>query len=213
MSVQQLTLVQAHGKVVAAGVSLEEYMERYAADRCEYVEGMVIRVAANEIAHIRIEHYLYNLLDEFFGRRPIGQVIAQPFVMRLEEFPNRRREPDLLIVMKDNPSEIKGSYIDGPADIVIEIVSEESIERDRGEKFAEYETGRVGEYWLLDYLREEAQFYRRINDRFVVQTLDANQQYRTPLLPDFILDVATLWRDPLPKPSDVGRMVAAMLDK
>jgi Uma2 family endonuclease len=138
-------------------------------------------------------------------------VIAQPFVMRLPEFPNRRREPDLLIVLKDNPNPIKGSYIDGPADIVIEIVSEESVERDRGEKFIEYETGRVEEHWLLDYLREEAQFYRRSIDRFVAQPVDANQQYRTPLLPDFALDIGTLWRDPLPKPSDVGRMVSAML--
>jgi len=43
---------------------------------------------------------------------------------------------------------LKHTYPDGPADLAIEIVSEESRLRDRGEKFAEYEVGGVKEYWI-----------------------------------------------------------------
>ena len=43
--------------------------------------------------------------------------------------------------------------MNGAADICIEVISPESVIRDRGEKFEEYERGGVGEYWIFDYLR------------------------------------------------------------
>ena len=41
------------------------------------------------------------------------------------------------------------TYLDGPADLVVEIVSPESAGRDRGEKYYEYEAAGIPEYWLL----------------------------------------------------------------
>lgn len=48
----------------------------------------------------------------------------------------------------------------GPADICIEVVSEERIARDHGEKFAEYEKAGVREYWIVDPLRDTCRFNR-----------------------------------------------------
>jgi Uma2 family endonuclease len=50
-------------------------------------------------------------------------------------------------------------YLDGLADLVIEIISPESTSRDRGEKFYEYEMVGVRGYWLVDPQRELAEFY------------------------------------------------------
>ena len=54
---------------------------------------------------------------------------------------------------------MQATYLDGPADVVVEIISPESRLRDRGEKFAEYEMGGVREYWLIDSERHEADWY------------------------------------------------------
>jgi Uma2 family endonuclease len=42
--------------------------------------------------------------------------------------------------------------MDGAADIVIELVSPESVHRDYGEKLYEYEQAGVPGYWIIDPL-------------------------------------------------------------
>lgn len=213
MAVSKQVLNDLIGEVVATNVSLEDYMEHYAADFCEWVEGVVIQMGGS-LKHNDLIDFLRQLLATYFELRATGRVISQPFVMRLPAFPNRRREPDLLVVLKTNPHELKDTYLDGAADLVIEVVSEESIERDHGEKFREYEKGGVGEYWIVDPLHEESRFYRLdANGRYVRQSEDAAGIYRTPLLPGLALDVPQLWGDELPGPAVVVQMVVAMLGK
>ncbi len=201
------------GDIIAADVSLEDYMEHYAADHCEWVEGYVIKMSPAEITHNTLLYYLYQLLSAYFELNPIGRVIGQPFVMRLPAFPRRRREPDLLVVLKANLPQLKDTYLDGPADICIEVVSEESTDRDHGEKFKEYEKGGVPEYWILDPLRKESRFYRLDEaGRYIPQNEDSQGFYRTQALPKFALHVPTLWKDSLPGPSAVVMAVKAMLE-
>src|SRR5689334_16122564 len=159
---EKIDIVQdeAQGEIIATDVSLEEYMERYAAHFCEWIEGVVITMSPVGLVHDKLTYYLRQFLEVFFELVPIGTVVSQPFVMRLPEFPNRRREPDIAVILKTNPHELKDSYMDGPADICIEVVSKESTVRDYGAKFNEYETGGVTEYWVLDPIRKEAIFNR-----------------------------------------------------
>lgn len=212
MVTSEQTEVTIHGEVIATGVSLEEFMERYAAHHCEWVEGVVIKMAPAARKHNKLIYYLEQLFEAYFELRPIGEVISQTFVMRLEAFPNRRREPDLMVVLKTNPHELKDTYMDGPADICIEVVSEESGERDHGEKFIEYEKGGVPEYWIIDHLRRETRFYRLDeNGRYSRQAEDTAGYYRTPTLPGLALHVPTLWQDDLPGPGATHEAVKAML--
>jgi Uma2 family endonuclease len=200
------------GEVVATNVSLEDYMEHYAADFCEWFEGVVIKMSGS-LKHNDLIDYLRDLLRFYFGLSTIGRVISQPFALRLPAFPKRRREPDLMILLKTSASELKDTYLDGAPNICIEVVSEESVERDYGVKFHEYERGGVPEYWIFDPLRRETRFYR-LNDEglYILQSLDANGNYRTPALPGFVLHVPTLWSDELPGPAATAQAVAAMLD-
>jgi Uma2 family endonuclease len=204
---------EIQGEIIATGVSLEDYMEHYAADHCEWVEGVVIKVAPAELKHNKLIYFLLQLFEAYFELRPIGTVVGQPFVMRLPAFPNRRREPDLLVVLNSNPHELKNTYMDGPADLCIEVVSEESTSRDHGEKFEEYEKGGVKEYWIIDHLRRESRFYRLAEDgRYRRFNEDDQGNYHTPTLPGLILHVSTLWQDNLPGPAATASAVKLMLE-
>ncbi len=210
---QQIEAEGLEEGIVATNVSLEDYMEHYAAHFCEWVEGTVIRVSPSSMPHVRLLQYLIQLLNAYFELRPIGILVTQPFVMRLPAFPKRRREPDLFIVLKSNPHELKDTVMEGPADICIEIVSPGSVDRDHGEKFAEYEKGGVPEYWIIDPLRDESRFYR-VNEKgvYIRQTEDAQGNYRTPALPGLALHVPTLWQETLPGPAATANAVKAMLE-
>jgi Uma2 family endonuclease len=200
------------GNVVASNVSVEEYMQTYAENFCEYVEGLVIQMSPVTSKHDHLTYYLRQLFETYLEIRPIGQVRSAPFVMRLPKFPKRRREPDVFVVLNSNPHELTETYMDGPADICIEVVSDDSTKRDYGEKFMEYEKGGVKEYWLLDPLREESIFRRLGEDGlYHPQSLDELGYYRTPLLPGFALHVPTLWQEKLPGPSATVEAIQEML--
>ena len=213
MAVQEQTTKEVADNIVAVNVSLEDYMAHYAADHCEWVEGVVIKMSPVTSQHDRLTYFLRQLLEAFFELRPIGIVKSQPFMMRLEAFPKRRREPDLFVILHTNPHELKNTYMDGPADIVIEVVSEESVKRDHGEKFIEYEKGGVPEYWIVDPIHEESRFYRLHEDgRYRRQAEDSDGHYQTPALSGLKIHVPTLWQAELPGPGATFAAVQAMLE-
>ena len=117
-----------------------------------------------------------------------------------------------MVVLNDNLNEMTNTAMNGAADICIEVISPESVLRDRGEKFEEYERGGIGEYWIFDYQHTEALFYRRSGEGiFARQTEDADGNYRTLLLPGLVINVPTLWHEKLPGPGATVRAVEAML--
>src|SRR5204863_2715109 len=89
----------------------------------------------------------------------LGAVRADPFQMKTgPKLPGRA--PDILFVAKKNAHRLKRLYVDGPAELVVEIISIGSRSIDRGAKYYEYEQGGVKEYWLIDPERRKAEFYR-----------------------------------------------------
>src|SRR5207253_650234 len=70
------------------------------------------------------------------------------------------RSPDVIFVAKERQAQIKRMYLDGPADLAVEIISPKSRRRDTVDKFREYEAGGVLEYWLIDLKFKSVTFYR-----------------------------------------------------
>jgi Uma2 family endonuclease len=125
---------------------------------------------------------------------------------------NSKREPDLQIILKSNPGQLTATRMVGPADICIEVVSMESVERDYGRKLLEYEAGGVQEYWLLDPIRQRAVFNRlNVNKFYDSISLDPDYNYQTPVLPGLKLHVPTLWEDHLPDFFAIAELVKSML--
>ncbi|MFN8448945.1 MAG: Uma2 family endonuclease [Anaerolineae bacterium] len=207
-----LTIIrQPAGKIVARDVSEDDYMEHYAAHHHEWVRGYVIRMAPIRLQHNDLIDYLRDLLRIYFVLNPTGRVVGEPFVMRLAAVESRR-EPDLQVILEANLPNLKDTYMDGPADICIEVVSPSNAAVDYGEKLEEYEQGGVGEYWLFDPQRRAAYFYRQQETGgYLSVSPDADGDYRTPRLPKFALHVPTLWQDELPNVIQITESVRGML--
>lgn len=197
-------------EILASGLTFEQYLKQFMDVHCEWAGGNVIKLPAPTIQHAHLRTYFITLLATYFAIKSIGQILMG-FTMYLAKS-NTAGEPDGLVILKTNSSEMTSTYLNGPADICIEIVSAESDQRDHGDKFVEYEKGGVGEYWIADPLRDAASFYRlNAAGRYSQISEDAEGNYRTPALPGFALHVPTLWVDPLPNPVDIVQSVQAML--
>lgn len=179
-------------------MSYEEFLAWADEDTlAEWVNGEVVMTSPASNRHQDISGFLESMLRSFIQVHNLGVVRSAPFQMKLEH----GREPDLLFVAREHQSRLQETYLDGPADLVVEIVSPESVGRDRGEKFYEYEQGGVPEYWLVDPLRRRFEAYG-LDERGLYHPVFSGTEgrYDSQVLPGFWLRAEWLWQEPLPHP-------------
>ncbi|MBI4494054.1 MAG: Uma2 family endonuclease [Chloroflexi bacterium] len=177
----------------------------------EWVDGEVQMVSPAGRRHQRLARFLLVILSDWAEARSLGEVLPTPFQMRLLEPVNSGREPDLLFVASQHLGRLQETYLDGPADLVVEIVSPESVGRDRGEKFVEYERGGVQEYWLIDPGRQQAEFYQLgPGGHYRLALGGAGGEYTSPTLAGLKLPLEWLWRDPPPRAAEALRALGLL---
>lgn len=185
-------------------ISYEDFLELCNEDVwAEWLDGEIVMVSPASKQHQRIGSFLEKILSLYIESRNLGEVFRAPFQMRLE---SSGREPDLIYISSRNMERLKDVYLDGPADMVVEIISDESRRRDQKEKFREYEIAGVKEYWLIDPIRKQAEFYQIGSDgHYYSVPADAGNIYHSEAVPGFWLKVSWLWQEPLPSVWDILR--------
>ena len=180
------------------GVSYEEFLRLTDGMHAEWVDGEVIPGVAISRTHDNAHNFLHHVLDGFAGERGLGEVHRDPFQMKTGPgLPGRA--PDLIFVATEHLNRLHENYLEGPADLAVEIVSPGNASTDYVDKYREYETGGVAEYWILDPLQCRAEFLRLSDGRYELAPLEANRIFRSHALEGFFLDVEWLFRDSLPK--------------
>jgi Uma2 family endonuclease len=167
----------------------------------EWVEGEVIVFMPPKTRHQEIAQFLSKLLGLYVDLFRLGKVFTAPFEMRLER---SAREPDILFVSQSNLHRLTAERLQGAADLVVEVVSEESQHRDRVQKFNEYQSAGVREYWLIDTrLEVEPEFYLLdAGGRFERVQLE-DGVFRSRVLSGFWLRAEWVMASELPQPLDV----------
>ena len=164
----------------------------------EWVDGEVIFMSPASRRHQELLTFLVTVVGLFVEVHKSGVVLPAPFAMRLAE-QKRGREPDLIFVSRGRAHLVKPTYLDGPADLAVEIVSPESVRRDREEKFAEYEAAGVKEFWLIDPDDKTAEFYELGADaRYRPAEVELEGVHRSKVVEGFFLRAAWLWQTPAP---------------
>ena len=188
-------------------VSFEEYIEWLDEDtRAEWVNGRIeIMASPAAIGHQNIASFLDRVVGVYLEAHDLGVLVLAPYVMRMAAIA-RGREPDLIFVQKDRVHLLTRHYLDGPADLAVEIVSPESNKRDRKVKFAEYQIAGIREYWLIDPDKQTAEFYQLDDEgTYEPATLDEAGFYHSQVIAGLRLRVDWLWQAPMPATLDVLR--------
>lgn len=178
-------------------LTYEQFLEQLDEDTlAEWVDGEVVYLSPAGLEHQQVGFWLARYLAAFLDANPIGTLVPPPFQMRLLRS-ERGRGPDLLFVSKENLHRLHDTYLEGGADLVVEITPPESLLRDRGEKYAEYELEGVREYWIINPDERRVDFFVLGADgRYERRREDAEGVYHSEVLKGFKLPVRWLWERP-----------------
>ena len=168
----------------------------------EWVDGEVVVLMPPKTTHQEIIGLLFHLVALYVDLLHLGRVIVAPFEMRIHPDGNAR-EPDLLFVADEHMDRLTDTRLAGPADLAIEVISDESIHRDRVDKFYEYQEGGVREYWIIDPRSGKERvdgYWLTPQGRYQAILPDDASRYHSTVLPDFWFHPDWLWQEPKPDP-------------
>jgi Uma2 family endonuclease len=115
-------------------------------------------------------------------RGPVDIALADHSVVKPDVFYLSAGQRDLVV-----------GQAGGAPDLVVEVLSPETVRQDRREKLSLYARCGVKEYWLLDPEPRVAEFLVNEAGRFVVTLPDAGR-HRSPTIAGLTLDLTRLWQ-------------------
>lgn len=114
--------------------------------------------------HQAVVGNLFALLRAFIRERRLGRIYTARFDVHLPS--GDVVEPDLIFVATEHGS-ILQDWIRGVPDLLVEVVSPDSAERDRIVKRHLYERNGVREYWLVEPAERAVEVLEFSGGRFV----------------------------------------------
>jgi Uma2 family endonuclease len=181
-------------------MSYEEYQAWAEGVHAEWKDGEVITFMPPKKYHQRVVELLHTLVDLFVQVLQLGRVGIAPFEVKLGPG-GPSREPDLFFAGISSLDRWTDDRFEGGPDLVVEVISKDSVGRDRGDKFYEYQTAGVREYWIIDPRPgyERADFYS-LDEHGRYQPLlpDHDGIVRSQVLPGFVFRLEWLWQEPAP---------------
>lgn len=195
----------------APAITFEGFMHLHMDASAEWREGKVIPMAPVTEEHNDKVFFVATLLRLYTESTGEGVVKQENFVMKLPTL-DVARSPDVLVVTTTNLDHLKPTYLDGPADLVVELVSMESTARDYGEKMQEYEQAGVQEYWIIDPIRRKVSFYVRGADGVFHDHAPTDGVYQSMVLPRLRFPIDLLFQTPSPTIRATVALVDLMLN-
>ncbi|MCG6552698.1 MAG: Uma2 family endonuclease [Candidatus Magnetominusculus sp. LBB02] len=119
--------------------------------------------------HQVISENLYDIIRHYVKKNKLGRLHYSPLDVIFEEGINRV-QPDLLFIRKENMA-IEQDWIRGVPDMVCEIISPGTYERDMVVKRAIYEKYRVPEYWIVLPELQAIEVLTIENDRYKTHSI------------------------------------------
>ena len=109
--------------------------------------------------HQRISLRLLYLISSYLEEHPVGELFGAPFDVLLSDVDVV--VPDIVYISNERSQFITPKNLQGPPDLVVEILSPSTRSRDKRLKRDLYERVGVQEYWLVDPEGDVVTVYRR----------------------------------------------------
>ena len=165
----------------AVKLTYEDYCATPDDKRCELLNGDLMMVPAPNLKHQDVQAELGSKLRQFIREHALGKLFFAPCDVVLSN--TDVVQPDLLFISREREHVLTAENVRGAPDLVIEILSPSTADRDLGYKHELYGRHGVLEYWVLDPMAETVAVHRQRDGVLeLTDTFGRRDTLRTPLL-------------------------------
>ena len=137
----------------------EDYCRTPDDKRYELLNGELMTVPAPNMKHQQVVIRLGRELSRFTQEHGLGEVYVAPVDVVLSD--TDVVQPDVLFISRAREDRITEENVRGAPDLVIEILSPSTADRDLGYKHELYGRHGVLEYWIIDPVAETVAVHRQ----------------------------------------------------
>lgn len=161
--------------------------------RHEIIDGEHFMTPAPQTRHQIVSANLERVLANYVVERDAGYVLHAPIDVVLSD--TTVVQPDILFVSGERRGIIKRKFIEGPPDLIVEIISPAYERQDRQIKMKHYALLGAPEYWLLDFEARTLEQYVREGDLFQRAGVFA-QSFAPAIFPGLTIDLSQIFKGP-----------------
>lgn len=170
----------------------EDYLNAPEDKRYELLDGELVPIPTPGERHQSISALLGWKLFQFASENSLGRVYPAPFDVVLSDVDVV--QPDLLFISNERGHIITPANIQGAPDLVVEILSPSTAERDKTFKRALYANHGVKEYWMVDTTAKDITVLLLGGRGYeVVNTYGEGETLTSPTLQGFALSIGDIF--------------------
>ena len=162
-------------------------------DRRELIEGDFFMVPAPNIKHQEIVGNLGAILRAHVRGHGLGKLLLAPTDVVLSD--EDVVQPDLLFVSNERRDIITEDNVAGAPDLVIEVLSPSTAERDTKLKLTLYARAGVSEYWIVDPDEESVEVLELGPEGRRSTRTYASGKVSSPALPGLDVEVGSIFAE------------------
>lgn len=171
--------------------TIEDFMRLPEGTLAELIDGELFMSSTPKTPHQNAVLNLAMLLKSYEKKTLLGRVFIAPFDVHLPS--GDIVEPDIIYVAQPNLGIVQ-DWIRGVPDLLIEVHSPTSVERDRVIKHRLYAKNGVREYWIVDPEVQAIEIFSLAGSQYEPNGyVQADEVMESPLLPDLKFQVAELF--------------------
>lgn len=172
--------------------ALERFLALPEGTPCQLIAGELVMSPAPIPLHQYIVGHFHWQLFQFVEAASLGQVFASPIDVQLNE--RSIFQPDILFLSKEKLALIGERMIEGPPNLVVEVLSPSSAYHDLRTKFRAYEQAGIEEYWIVDPERRSVEVFANREGKFQLrQEAEGEGAVQSVLLPGFSVELTSIF--------------------
>lgn len=165
-----------------------DYQQLPGDKRYQIIDGDLLMTPAPLTIHQDIVRNLTVLLSAYLSQKKLGKLLISPVDVILSD--EDIVQPDLVFISEKRLNIVTAQNIQGPPDLVIEILSPSSKKMDREIKLKLYEKHGVYEYWIVDPDAQSIEVFNLTDDGLkLLRAYPKGTHLSSPLFPDIKLSV------------------------
>ncbi len=159
--------------------------------KMEFINGEVVFHSPVKLEHNTATGLLYSLLRAFVTKHKLGFVGIEKILISLTR---NDYEPDVCFFGNAKANKFERGQMRFPApDLIVEVLSESTAEKDRTTKFDDYAAHGVAEYWIVDPKNETIEQYVLETEKYELLLKARNGTIESIVLPEFKIQIRAVF--------------------